>query len=129
MTTINNHMTGYWLQAMQQLAATKHSLRDDYLPIPPEIVRLHTRAIENFAHCSTGHSFRDFEDACRWASEFSQLASLAVGPRTITVCRLTMTDFRADQKTDFCVYPDDSIPMAPGYIKVEPLTRFTSTQS
>lgn len=118
--TINHHMTAFWLQALHQIAATRNSLRATGSVEPPEIDRLHRTAVRNFAHASIGRSFHTYEEASEWAAEIASISG-----RTITVTRLTKTDFRADQTTEFAAYADDQIPAGPGYVTVDILTRFT----
>lgn len=119
--TINHHMTAFWLQALHQIAATRNSLRATGSIEPPEIERLHRTAVRNFAHSSIGRTFYNYEKACNWAADIAQISG-----RTITVTRLTKTDFRSQQTTELVVYADDQIPHGPGYVTVDILTRFTS---
>lgn len=114
-------MVGFWLQALHQIAATRNSLRADGSVEPPELDRLHRTAVRNFAHSSIGKSFDDFDAACAWAIDIATLSD-----RTISVTRLTKTDFRSKETEEYVVYADDQIPHGPGYIRVETLTRFTS---
>jgi hypothetical protein len=122
MNTINNHMSGYWLQAMHQSVATMHRLRAAKMPLPPNFSTIHERAITNFANCAVGHTFREFAPAQAFAIELSMLAP----GKIIAVVSLIMSDFRSDQTKEYVVYPDSSIPATPGYITVDVLARFAS---
>ena len=117
--TINHHMTAFWLQALHQIAATRNSLRAAGSVEPPEIDRLHRAAVRNFAHASSGRSFDNFEKACNWASDIATISC-----HSISVTRLTKTDFRAEETTEIAVYPANQIPYGPGYIRIEILHRF-----
>lgn len=119
--TINQHMIAFWLTAMKQIAATRHSLREDNCVIPPEINRLHRNSVRNFAACSIGRSFGTFSEAVAWARDIAVISD----GRRIAVTRLTKTDYTSRQYSEYAVYPDDAVPQGPGYIRVEILTRVT----
>jgi len=118
-TTLNRHVTEFWLTAMYTLAAQTHSLKADGSVIPRELERLREKAIRNYANASIGCTFVSFEAAVDFASETS-----AKNKRGTAVCRLTVYDSTGDCHNEIVVYPTNAIPDTPPYARLETLTTF-----
>ena len=116
-TTITRHMTEYWLTALKQIAATRASLRASDSPEPPELKRLHRAAAINYANAAIGLAFSSFEDACDFACTTAFENERAVG-----VVNLIKHTWRNERAHEWAVYPANSVPIAPPYIKIDQLT-------
>jgi len=115
MTTIGRHITEYWLRSLREIAATRKRIRADKGPEPPELERLHKKALTSYANCAVGVSLRSFD----LAVDYAESIAVTNPTREIAIVHLIMSPFRGEEREEWMVIPRKMIPEHPAYIKLD----------